>query len=55
MIVSSDLGNPTSVHPRCKQSIGLWLAKAALGEIYNFDIISTGSMAEKMTVEGPLA
>jgi len=55
MIVSSDLGNPTNVHPRCKQPIGLRLAKAALAETYNFDIISTGPMAEKMTVEGPLA
>ena len=42
MVVTSDLGNPTDVHPRSKRPVGERLAAQALRHSYNYNIEDEG-------------
>lgn len=53
MAVSSDFGNRTDVHPIDKKPVGERLARWALADTYNFDIVKSGPLFKKATfVEG---
>ena len=45
MAVSSDLGHPSDVHPRCKKPVGQRLARLALHNDYGFDLACEGPRA----------
>ena len=49
MVVSSDLGNPTNVHPKHKKEVGERLAFIALKNLYGKDVVWQGPEVE--TVE----
>lgn len=44
MAVSSDVGNRTDVHPRDKKPVGERLARWALADTYNFNIVKSGPL-----------
>ncbi len=50
--VTTDIGNPTDIHPRNKQDVGLRLALWALAETYGRDLVYSGPFYRQMTVEG---
>jgi len=52
MAVAIDLGETDSIHPRNKQDVGRRLAIAALGTVYDYDLVYSGPTYEYMTVEG---
>jgi len=51
MAVAIDLGSPANVHPTDKYDIGLRLARAAEHVAYGKDIVYSGPVYDKMTVE----
>jgi sialate O-acetylesterase len=55
MAVTTDIGNPTDIHPRNKKDVGLRLAAVALAGIYQKQIVSRGPVYNSMTVSGSRA
>jgi sialate O-acetylesterase len=51
MIVTSDIGNLTDVHPKNKQDVGKRLALWALAKTYGQDIVCSGPLYKSMQVE----
>lgn len=51
MAVSSDIGDPTDVHPREKIIVGQRLAQWALREVYAADAIPSGPLVDNYTVQ----
>ncbi len=49
MVVSSDLGHPTDVHPTNKRDIGYRLGAKALDMVYGFGCISSGPRISQVT------
>lgn len=52
MAVAIDLGEEKDIHPRNKQDVGKRLARAALGTVYDRDIVFSGPLYDGMKVEG---
>lgn len=52
MAVIIDIGEAGNIHPGNKQDVGLRLALAALHETYGKDIVYSGPVYKKMTIEG---
>ncbi len=48
MVVSSDLGNPTNVHPKHKKEVGERLALVALKNLYSKDLVWQGPEVENI-------
>ncbi len=53
MAVTIDIGNPTDIHPRNKQDVGLRLALNALALTYNKDVEFRGPSYRGLKIEGP--
>ena len=51
MAVSSDVGNPTDVHPKRKWIVGERLSKVALAKAYNKDVPFSGPMLDYINVK----
>jgi sialate O-acetylesterase len=51
MAVTTDIGNPTDIHPTNKQDVGKRLAAVALKNTYNQAVIPTGPLFEKVVFE----
>jgi sialate O-acetylesterase len=47
MVVTSDIGNPTNIHPANKKDVGGRLALWALAETYGKDIVHSGPLADR--------
>ncbi len=52
MAVTTDIGNPTDIHPRNKQDVGKRLAAVALNKVYQQNNVFSGPMYKSMKVEG---
>jgi len=52
MAVIIDIGEADDIHPRNKQDVGKRLALAALHDTYGKDVVYSGPVLEKMTVDG---
>ncbi|MDD5151784.1 MAG: sialate O-acetylesterase, partial [Flavobacterium sp.] len=52
MCVTTDIGNPTNIHPTNKQDVGKRLAAIALKNIYNQNIVCTGPTYKSMEIQG---
>ncbi len=52
MAVSIDIGNPTDIHPRNKQDVGLRLGLAARAIAYNQKVVYSGPMYRQLTKDG---
>jgi sialate O-acetylesterase len=52
MAVTTDIGNPTDIHPKDKQDVGKRLAAIALRNVYKKDIVFSGPTYKSMKVEG---
>jgi sialate O-acetylesterase len=52
MAVAIDIGDPKDLHAPNKQDVGRRLALAAQGVVYGRDIVYSGPIYERMTVEG---
>jgi sialate O-acetylesterase len=52
MAVTSDVGDPSNIHPARKQPVGRRLALWALANTYGRDLVYSGPRYESMTVEG---
>jgi len=52
MAVTIDIGEARNIHPRNKQDVGKRLALVALAKVYGKDVVYSGPVYEKMTVEG---
>ncbi len=52
MAVTTDIGNPTDIHPRNKQDVGKRLAAVALNKVYQQNNVYSGPMYKSMKVEG---
>jgi sialate O-acetylesterase len=50
MVVTSDIGNPTDVHPRNKKDVGERLAKWALSKEYDKDIVPSGPLYKSFEI-----
>jgi len=50
MVVSSDIGNRTDVHPRIKWPVGYRLAKIALAKLYSYDNTYSGPLLDFVNV-----
>jgi len=44
MVVTSDIGNPTNVHPKNKKDVGYRLSLWALSKVYGFDLEYSGPL-----------
>jgi sialate O-acetylesterase len=56
MVVTTDIGNPFTIHPSNKQDIGVRLALWALAKTYGKDsIICSGPLYDKISIEGQKA
>ncbi len=47
MVVTSDIGNPTNIHPANKKDVGERLSLWALAETYGKDIVHSGPLADR--------
>jgi sialate O-acetylesterase len=52
MAVTTDIGNPTDIHPKNKQDVGKRLAAIALHNVYGKNIVSSGPLYQGMKVSG---
>ncbi len=52
LVVSADVGNPSDIHPRDKQTIGQRLALQALSQTYDRELIANGPILEKSVRDG---
>jgi sialate O-acetylesterase len=52
MCVTTDIGNPSDIHPANKQDIGKRLAAVALNGVYNKKMICSGPTYKSMEVKG---
>ncbi len=52
MVVTTDLGEATDIHPRNKQEVGRRLALAATAIAYGHDVTHSGPIYESMSSEG---
>ncbi|MFO8007234.1 MAG: sialate O-acetylesterase, partial [Candidatus Brocadiia bacterium] len=52
MAVAIDVGEVDDIHPENKQDVGRRLALAALGTVYERDVVYSGPLYDGMTVEG---
>ncbi|AOZ94823.1 hypothetical protein LPB68_20910 [Paenibacillus crassostreae] len=52
LVVTSDLGDPSDIHPKNKQDVGIRAARNALGEFYNKEIVYSGPIYKSMKLEG---
>lgn len=52
MAVTTDIGDPTNIHPKNKQDVGKRLAAIALHNVYGKNIISSGPVYQNMKVSG---
>jgi sialate O-acetylesterase len=52
LVVTTDIGNPTDIHPTNKQDVGRRAAGCALGTVYGLDVAQSGPIFESMAVEG---
>ena len=52
MAVTTDVGNPTDIHPRNKQDVGKRLAAIALHDVYAKGNVYSGPMYQSMKVDG---
>ncbi|MCK4745673.1 MAG: hypothetical protein KAT15_01490, partial [Bacteroidales bacterium] len=50
MVVSSDIGNPTDVHPKNKKDVGLRLSLWALAKVYGQDLVYSGPLYKSMEI-----
>jgi len=55
MAVTTDIGNPTDIHPRNKQDVGKRLALWALAETYGKKLVYSGPLYRQMAVDGSKA
>jgi len=52
MAVTTDIGNPTDIHPKNKQDVGKRLAAIALHNVYGKNVVFSGPMYKSMKVQG---
>ncbi len=52
MAVTTDIGDPTDIHPRNKQDVGKRLAAIALNKVHGKNNVYSGPMYQSMKVEG---
>ncbi len=52
MCVTTDIGNPTNIHPTNKQDVGKRLAAVALKNVYKQNIVCTGPTYKSMEMQG---
>lgn len=52
LVVTTDIGDPSDIHPTNKQDVGRRAAACALGTIYGADAVPSGPLFESMAVEG---
>lgn len=52
MAVTTDIGNPTDIHPKNKQDVGKRLAAIALHNLYGKNIVSSGPLYQSMKLSG---
>lgn len=52
MAVTIDIGEEKDIHPRNKQDVGRRLALAALGTVYDRDVVYSGPIYDEMKIEG---
>ncbi|MCI4444118.1 MAG: 9-O-acetylesterase [Lentimicrobium sp.] len=52
MCVTTDIGNPTDIHPKNKQDVGKRLAAIALKNVYKQNIVCTGPTFKSMEIQG---
>ena len=52
MAVTTDIGNPTDIHPKNKQDVGIRLAAIALHNVYDKNNEYSGPMYTSMSTEG---
>ena len=52
MVVTTDIGNATDIHPKNKQDVGKRLAAIALQNVYQINIISSGPMYQSIQIAG---
>lgn len=52
MAVTTDIGNPTDIHPKNKQDVGKRLAAIALHNVYKKNIVYSGPMYQSMQING---
>lgn len=52
MVVTMDIGHPTSIHPGNKQDVGLRLALLALANDYDKDLVASGPLYKSHTTDG---
>ncbi len=51
MVVTTDIGNPKSIHPTNKQDVGKRLAALALNNVYHKPMVCSGPMFKSMKIE----
>ncbi len=51
MAITIDVGDPKDIHPKNKQAVGKRLAMWALGDVYKFDIATSGPLPEKLAIK----
>lgn len=52
LVVTTDVGNPTDIHPTDKKTVGDRLAQWALGTVYGRDVVPMGPMFREAVIEG---
>ncbi len=51
MVVCSDIGNPTDVHPKNKKDVGLRLSYWALAKVYGLEQVYSGPLFNSMEIQ----
>jgi len=52
MVVTSDIGNPTNIHPANKKDVGERLARWALSRTYGQELVYSGPLADRAEFSG---
>lgn len=52
MAVTTDIGDPTDIHPKNKQDVGRRLAAIALNKVYGKNIVGSGPAYQSMKITG---
>jgi sialate O-acetylesterase len=55
MVVTTDIGNPTNIHPANKKDVGGRLALWALAKTYGHDMVYSGPLADRVEFKGQQA